>query len=302
MSANAKNTGHEVVGVQGFAGEISLAQRMESRKSNILCLPVSLGEAIDKLTILDIKLQKIHDDRKFDVRKEYDLLYESLKQFVVHSPEKLTEEVSTENHPIPTIILRSGIDQYSDLYETMKQVNLLIWDMMDLLRDSCLAEEDYLRICKECIEFNDIRFRVKNKINYASNSELREQKGYRTNRILVDVWNQDPEFFIIPIKYFSFIYDEIVIVSDNVALKTAFSYDPTIKFIGFTESGKSDSYTSPQIEYKRMFVFGDGQYSQSEIYGVFGLDDATISRIICNHYNFSSNNASTISQLNTGIN
>ena len=38
-------------------------------------LPVSYGEAIDKLTILDIKLDKIKDDRKIDVKKEYDAIY-----------------------------------------------------------------------------------------------------------------------------------------------------------------------------------------------------------------------------------
>ena len=42
--------------------------------NNILSLPVSLGEAIDKLTILDIKCEKIKDNRKIDVQKEYNIL------------------------------------------------------------------------------------------------------------------------------------------------------------------------------------------------------------------------------------
>ncbi len=46
--------------------------------NDLLHLPVSLGEAIDKITILDIKLDKIKDNRKNDVQKEYDLLF-SLK-------------------------------------------------------------------------------------------------------------------------------------------------------------------------------------------------------------------------------
>ena len=46
---------------------------------NMLFLPVSLGEAIDKLTILDIKMDKITDDRRIDVKNEYDLLYNKLK-------------------------------------------------------------------------------------------------------------------------------------------------------------------------------------------------------------------------------
>jgi hypothetical protein len=41
---------------------------------DFIYLPVSLGEAIDKLTILDIKLLYITDKRKEDVQKEYDIL------------------------------------------------------------------------------------------------------------------------------------------------------------------------------------------------------------------------------------
>ena len=42
--------------------------------NDLLHLPVSLGEAIDKITILDIKLDKILDNRKIDVKKEYNLI------------------------------------------------------------------------------------------------------------------------------------------------------------------------------------------------------------------------------------
>ena len=230
--------------------------------NNAVCLPVSLGEAIDKLTILDIKLQKIKDERRFDVKKEYDLLYSKLEQFVI---------------------------QYSDLYQTMKRVNVLIWDMMDSLRDGNLSETEYLRICKECIEYNDIRFRVKNKINYASNSELREQKSYLINRIVIYIGNVEfsnytndsvvnadkitnIDEFIIPIKYFSFIYDQIVIVSDNVMLKNTFSYDPTILF--------ETNIKIDQFEYKKQFIFKNDKYDKNKIYSVFGLNDDIISLVI----------------------
>ena len=113
---------------------------------NLTYLPVSIGEAIDKLTILDIKLDKIKDSRRNDVKREYDILYEKLSVF---------------------------IETYKCLYKQMKHINLLIWDMMDILRDGNVDEEKYLRICKECVEYNDIRFRVKNKINYVSKSLLK---------------------------------------------------------------------------------------------------------------------------------
>ena len=97
---------------------------------DLLYLPVSLGEAIDKITILDIKLDKIKDNRKNDVQKEYDLLFEKLKNFIT---------------------------EYKLLYITMKKVNLLIWDMMDVLRDGSVGEELYLKICKECIKEDNVK-------------------------------------------------------------------------------------------------------------------------------------------------
>ena len=156
---------------------------------------------------MDIKLEKIKDNRRLDVQKEYDLLYEKLKEFLI---------------------------KYDDLYQSMKKVNLLIWNMMDILRDGDISNEEYLKVCKECIEYNDIRFRVKNKINYVSESLLKEQKSYKVNRLLININNNMNEYnvydFIRPIKYYSFFYDEIVIVYKGIdtILKDEFKYDPTI--------------------------------------------------------------------------
>ena len=152
---------------------------ISNEKNDTIVLPVSLGEAIDKLTILDIKLDNIKDNRRKDVEIEYNLLYKKLKEF---------------------------IEKYKDLYNSMKKVNMLIWDMMDKLRDAELRDDIYLKICKDCIEYNDIRFRIKNKINYVSKSDLKEQKGYKINRLLIEIPDiyQDLQHFIIPIKYYSF--------------------------------------------------------------------------------------------------
>ena len=46
----------------------------------------------------------------------------------------------------------------------MKKINLIIWDQMDTLRDGSISDEYYMRLCRECINNNDIRFRIKNKI------------------------------------------------------------------------------------------------------------------------------------------
>jgi hypothetical protein len=218
-------------------------------KNNLLYLPVSLGEAIDKITILDIKLDKIKDNRKTDVQKEYDLLFEKLKDFIT---------------------------EYKLLYITMKKVNLLIWDMMDILRDGDINEELYLKICKECIEYNDIRFRVKNKINYVSKSLLKEQKSYKINRLIIVINKElnNNEIFFNIIKYFSFVYDEINIISDFKLdyLKNNFNYDVTILF--------KYNIDNKLIEYKSKVIIEDKEYIEDELYKLFNITEKEINRII----------------------
>lgn len=173
-------------------------------------LPTSIGEAIDKLTILDIKLERISDiARKADVQREHDALLK-------HAT--LTEFIQT----------------HADLYNTMKKANAIIWDMMDVLRDgaSRVSGEEYLKACKDCIEFNDIRFRIKARINQASNSDLREQKSYKTTVFKLAIIGLHESHASIstvqrilqrPLQYYGILYDEVQIVEtvvDHVANAT----------------------------------------------------------------------------------
>lgn len=205
-----------------------------------ISLPISIGEAIDKLSILDIKLDKIQDNRRNDVEKEYNLIREKLKIF---------------------------IENYSELYKLMKEINLIIWDQMDVLRDGKLNDNNYTKLCRECIETNDIRFRIKNKINLISNSALKEQKSYKTNRLMIKLHCDESVFnlFIKPISYFSFIYDEISIISNKslILFKDYFHYDSTIKF-------------NEMLEGKNTFEFGKKFYNLNEIYKIMGIDDKTL--------------------------
>ena len=219
---------------------------LETFEENIY-LPVSLGEAIDKLTILDIKLEKITDKRKNDVQIEYDLLYEKLGTY---------------------------IEQYNDLYQSMKKVNAIIWDQMDILRDGNVNENKYLTTCKDCIEYNDIRFRIKNKINFASNSNLKEQKSYKTNRLLIEISPniENVEPFIRPIKYYSFFYDEIVIIhSKNSALTKTFNYDQTILFLE----------NVPENDFKKIYKFTDKtSFDAALVLNEFGLTNEELNRLL----------------------
>ena len=105
-------------------------------------LPVSIGEALDKLTILDIKMKKITDDRKDDVEKEFNLLSSKLEKYKTN---------------------------FVFYYNILLSINESIWDMQNIFRDSNNLQEQN-QLCTQIIKENDNRFRVKKKINNLSNS------------------------------------------------------------------------------------------------------------------------------------
>lgn len=151
--------------------------------ANSITLPVSLGEALDKLTILDIKLEKINDDRIKDVQVEYDIL-----------KEKLTNQ----------------LQECSYYYRILKEINLSIWEMQDDFRDK---KGDITVLCMKIIEENDRRFRVKKKINDLVNSSLKEQKGYARTKafITTHLGNGDHLTCNGLVRYYSTIYDNITV-------------------------------------------------------------------------------------------
>jgi len=169
---------------------------------NILYLPISIGEALDKLSILNIKIEEIKDSRYNDVKKEYDLLFGFLKDYV---------------------------DKYSTLYNLLKCVNKEIWEYMDVLRDGNLNDEEYFKINKKTIIKNDVRFRIKNKINFNSKSFLKEQKAYNitSKTFFLDEIQEESLNSIIEE---SLNYDEILICCNLQ------NYDEIIKYFDYDKT------------------------------------------------------------------
>lgn len=173
-----------------------------------IVLPVSLGEALDKLTILDIKLQKIQDsERCQDVQKEYDMLMSSLNQYVLSYPYH---------------------------YRILREVNLAIWEIQDRFHGKDTRAEEGARLCREILLENDRRFRVKAKINALANSALREQKGYAKKRAFVytHLGLGDMYWMNGAVRYLATAYDEVHVVCKkkyeaNVA--AMYADDPSIK-------------------------------------------------------------------------
>jgi hypothetical protein len=127
-------------------------------KLDSIKIDVSPGELIDKITILQIKADKIQDISKLEnVNKELELLTNSLHQSV-----KITNE------------LKLIMDQ-------LQQVNETLWVIEDKIRlheTSLKFDTDFIELARAVYKENDKRANLKRKINNALGSELIEEKSY----------------------------------------------------------------------------------------------------------------------------
>jgi hypothetical protein len=119
--------------------------------------PVSVGELIDKLSILHVKQTKITNEEKLEyVNKEFELLY-NLSSGYLDNPE------------------------IELLYHQLVETNSKLWDIEDRLRvieTERKFEDEFIDYARKVYFTNDERFRLKNEINNISNSEIREVKEY----------------------------------------------------------------------------------------------------------------------------
>lgn len=118
-------------------------------------IDVSHGEFVDKITILEIKLNKISDSEKLKkVRKEYNYLIKFLPKI---------------------------LDKTHYLYQELYDINLKLWDIEDKLRDLELYQkfdDEFIQLARSVYYTNDERARIKLKINQLTNSVLEEVKSY----------------------------------------------------------------------------------------------------------------------------
>lgn len=169
-------------------------------------LEVSLGEALDKLTILDIKRSKIKDHRRADVETEYTYLQGQLQDLVSRFP-----------------------FYYRMLYET----NLWIWEEQDKIRDGKITEAQRDLCFRNITDWNDSRFLLKNKINLVAGSKFREQKGYtlRTAVIVTHLGLGDHLGAVPLVRYLSLYYDNLYVVckpGNQSNVSSFYADDPTI--------------------------------------------------------------------------
>jgi len=125
-------------------------------------IEVSNGEIIDKLTILEIKLDQIKDQEKLvNIQKEYDYLKEIVDQIYTDS-DSVAEELQV-------------------LHTDLLNVNKTLWNIEDFIREHERAENfgsDFVELARSVYYTNDDRSDVKKKINVLTGSLFVEEKSY----------------------------------------------------------------------------------------------------------------------------
>ena len=124
----------------------------------ILNVPVSVGEVVDKVTILEIKSDRISDEAKLrNIRTELDQLRPMVSGGVFHSAE------------------------VTALFDGLRAVNGELWDIEDNIRAEEAAGrfgDRFVELARAVYVTNDRRAELKKKINLATGSDLVEEKSY----------------------------------------------------------------------------------------------------------------------------
>lgn len=129
---------------------------------NTISVPVSYGELIDKITILEIKSERIKDSAKLvNVRVELDLLNETWAQ----APASRTDIAEERG--------------------ALRAVNEALWDIEDHIRVKEKAkafDAEFIELARSVYVRNDERAAVKRAINEKLGSTLVEEKSYEDYR------------------------------------------------------------------------------------------------------------------------
>jgi hypothetical protein len=123
-------------------------------------IEVSNGEILDKLSILELKLQFMEDEsQKANVQKEYDLL----------------KIVSTK------ILFTNDKTFPEDFYRELSNVNLKLWSIEHKIREKEFKDEfdkEFIKLARSVYKTNDKRSRIKKEINVFTGSNIIEEKHY----------------------------------------------------------------------------------------------------------------------------
>jgi hypothetical protein len=129
-----------------------------THKSKKILSEISPGELLDKISILEIKIEKVKDKNSLEeIKKEH----------------KILKEIQTSSVDITGKI--------RDLFQSVKNVNIKLWNIEDKLRiyeKNKNFDKNFIELARGVYFANDERAKLKNEINEILKSDIREIKQY----------------------------------------------------------------------------------------------------------------------------
>ena len=129
-----------------------------TNKSKKILSEISAGELLDKISILEIKLEKIKDkNSQEEIKKEYKILKEIQNSSIKYE------------------------DRIKNLINSIKEVNIKLWDAEDKLRiceKNKYFGKSFIELAREIYFNNDKRSKIKSEINKILGSNIKEVKQY----------------------------------------------------------------------------------------------------------------------------
>ena len=125
----------------------------------LLHVPLSVGEVLDKVTILEIKSERIDDAAKL-------------------------KNINNELAQLRALLTDAVFDEASikSLVDELKQINEALWDIEDNIRDQEMAGtfgDRFIELARAVYVTNDKRALIKKKLNEETGSTLVEEKSYK---------------------------------------------------------------------------------------------------------------------------
>ena len=125
---------------------------------NKIIVEVSIGELLDKISILEIKQEKIKEPEKLKfINNEYSILKDQLEKNI------------------------KSDDKINNLYQSLKEINAKLWVIEDDKRQ-CEKDKDFgekfIKLSRDVHFLNDDRAKIKLEINNYTGSAIKEIKEY----------------------------------------------------------------------------------------------------------------------------
>jgi Family of unknown function (DUF6165) len=178
-----------------------------------MLIEISEGEALDRLSILEIKNNRINN------------------------PLQLVE-IQKEIISLSSIFLLK--QKYILYYKLLIYVNTIIWDKTNIVKESNYLDSNYSQNAYDIFEYNQQRFRIKNIINYSENSNLKEQKSYNKKYITYLITSTiSIEKLLLYLSYLLISYDCVEIYENDYIIPykdIIHNYLPSLSIVNYTEN------------------------------------------------------------------